>query len=88
LGEKIDYDQYWKYVADDLTEILQDHLAEGQTKENQAKENRAEEDWTENVPQLAQNCAQNEPDAVDKVNKMLADTRSRPGSNHAGCAGP
>ena len=42
---------------DQLTQILQDNLAEDQA-----------EDF---APTLAQQCANNEPDAVDKVNEVL-----------------
>jgi hypothetical protein len=57
LREHLDYDHYRKFFAEDLTEILQ--------------ENR--KDQTEDVSRTpAQKCAQNESDAVDKVNQILA----------------
>ena len=46
-----------KYFADDLAEILQDNLPEDQAEDAQT---------------LAHECAQNEADAVDKVNEVLA----------------
>jgi hypothetical protein len=45
--------------ADDLTEVLQENLPESQA-----------EDFAQT---LAHECARNEPDAVDKVNEILAD---------------
>jgi hypothetical protein len=57
LIENLDYDQYRKYFADELTEILQNNLTE---------------DLTEDGAQtLAQKCARNDPDADDKVNQIL-----------------
>ncbi len=57
LCGKLDYDLYREDFADELTTILQDNLAEDQT-----------EDFAQT---LAHGCAQNEPDAVDKVNDAL-----------------
>ena len=57
LGENLDYDLYSEHFADDLAEILRDNLPEDQAEVAQT---------------LARECAQNEPDAVDKVNKILA----------------
>ena len=57
LGENLDYDLYSEDFADDLAEILQDNLPE---------------DQAEYAQTLAHECAQNEADAVDKVNKILA----------------
>jgi methionine synthase I (cobalamin-dependent) len=57
LDEKLDYDLYAEHFADDLAEILQDNLPE---------------DKAEDAQTLARRCAQNEPDAVDKVNEVLA----------------
>jgi hypothetical protein len=57
LSKHLDYDQYRKFFEEDLTEILQENL----------------KDQTEDVAQtLAHQCARNEPDAVDKVNQILA----------------
>jgi hypothetical protein len=57
LITNLDYDQYRKYFADGLTEILQNNLTE---------------DLTEDGAQtLAQKCARNDPDADDKVNQIL-----------------
>lgn len=57
LREHLDYDHYRKFFAEDLTEILQENG----------------KDQTEDVLRtLAQKCAQNESDAVDKVNQILA----------------
>jgi hypothetical protein len=58
LGKDLDYDLYRNDFADDLTDVLQDNLPEGQ-----------EKDFAQT---LAHECARNEPDAVDKVNKVLA----------------
>jgi hypothetical protein len=53
----LDYDEYRKFFEEDLTEILQENLA----------------DQTENDAQrLAHKCAGNDPDADDKVNQILA----------------
>jgi hypothetical protein len=57
LAEHLDDDLYSEYFADDLAEILQDNLPQ---------------DQAENAHTLAHECARNEPDAVDKVNKVLA----------------
>src|SRR5262249_14204355 len=53
----LDYDRYWKFFEEDLTEILQDNLKD-----------QSEDD----AQTLARKCAQNEPDADDKVNQILA----------------
>jgi len=58
LRENIDYDLYQKHFTDELTTILQDNPAGDQA-----------EDFAQT---LANQCAQNEPDAVEKVNKILA----------------
>ena len=60
LREKLDYDLYSEHFADDLAEILQDNLPEDQAEDAQT---------------LAHECARNEPDAVDKVNEVLAGIR-------------
>ena len=57
LGENLGYDLYSEDFADDLAEILQDNLPEDQV------------DFAQT---LARECAQSEPDAVDKVNKIFA----------------
>jgi hypothetical protein len=58
LGEHLDYNLYRKHFEGDLAEILQDNL---------------DGDKGEEVAQmLARDCAQNEPEAVDKVNVMLS----------------
>jgi hypothetical protein len=59
LSENLDYDQYRKFFAEDLTEILQETL------EDQIKDA---------VQTLAHQCAENERDAVDKVNQIFANT--------------
>jgi hypothetical protein len=57
LITNLDYDQYRKYFADELTKILQNNLTE---------------DLTEDGAQtLAQKCAGNDSNAVDKVNQIL-----------------
>ena len=61
LRKHLDYDQYRIFFEEDLTEILQENL----------------EDQTEGVARtLAHQCARNEPDAVDKVNQILAGINS------------
>ena len=57
LTKHLDYNQYWKFFEQDLTEILQENL------EDQSKDN---------ARTLAHQCARNEPDADDKVNQILA----------------
>ena len=57
LGENLDYDLYSKDFADDLAEILQDNLPE---------------DQVDSAQTLAHECARNEADADDKVEKILA----------------
>ena len=58
LGENFGYDLYSQEFADDLAEILQENLPEGQAKDAQT---------------LAHECAQNKEDAIAKVEKILAD---------------
>jgi hypothetical protein len=60
VTEQLDYDHYQKYFEEDLTEILQDNLTEGQTGDDARR--------------LAHQCATNERDADDKVNQILDDT--------------
>ena len=57
LGEELQYELYFDYFVDDLAEILEENLPEDQLNSAQT---------------LAQQCARNEKDAVDKVNKILA----------------
>ena len=57
LRENLEYDLYAEHFADRLAEILRDNLPEGQVEDAQT---------------LARACARNEPDADDKVNKLLA----------------
>jgi hypothetical protein len=52
------YDHYQRHFEQDLAEILQDNLAEGQTEVD--------------AQALAHKCARDEPDADDKVNQILA----------------
>ena len=52
------YHHYQKHFEQDLAEILQDNLAEGQTEVD--------------AQALAHKCARDEPDADDKVNQILA----------------
>jgi hypothetical protein len=57
LREELDYDLYREHFENDLQEVLQDNL---------------EEDQAEHVAEtLAHDCAENKPDAVDKVNNIL-----------------
>jgi hypothetical protein len=59
LSQHLDYyDHYQKHFEQDLAEILQDNLAEGQTEVD--------------AQALAHECARDEPDADDKVNQILA----------------
>ncbi len=58
LRSNLDYDLYRNDFADDLTEVLQDNLPEDQEKDS--------------AQTLAHKCAQNEPEAVDKVQTILA----------------
>ena len=60
LSAQLDYNHYRKYFEEDLAEILQDNLTEGQTEDDARR--------------LAHQCAMNEPDADDKVNQILDDT--------------
>ena len=57
LRKHLDYNHYRKRFTDDLTEILQNNLAEGQAEDAQT---------------LAHDCGRNQSDAVDKVNKVLS----------------
>jgi hypothetical protein len=57
LRHHLDYDQYWKFFEEDLTEILQDNLKDQSDDDAQT---------------LAHKCAQNDLDADDKVNEILA----------------
>jgi hypothetical protein len=63
LSEKLDYDLYSEHFADGLAEILQDNLPGDQAEDAQT---------------LAREYAGNEPDAVHKVNKVLAGIRLDP----------
>ena len=56
LRAELDYDLYAEYFVVDLTEILQDNLPKDQANFAQT---------------LAQQCARNEKEAFDKVNKIL-----------------
>jgi hypothetical protein len=60
LAEKLEYDLYSEHFAADLTKILQDNLPE---------------DEADSAQTLAYKCAQNEADAVDKVNEILSSIR-------------
>jgi hypothetical protein len=57
LARELDYDLYSEHFADDLADTLQDNLPEDQAEDAQA---------------LARKSARNDPDAHDKVNKILA----------------
>jgi hypothetical protein len=56
LAKRLEYHLYAELFVDDLTEILQNNLPEDQAKDAQT---------------LALECAQNEPEAVAKVNEVL-----------------
>jgi hypothetical protein len=64
LAKKLEYDLYSEHFAADLTKILQDNLPE---------------DEADSVQMLARRCAQNEADAVDKVNEILSSIRRNMG---------
>jgi len=57
LAGQLDYDLYSEHFADQLAEILRVNFREDQVKDART---------------LARECARNEPDADDKVNKLLA----------------
>src|SRR5262249_38692630 len=65
------YDHYQRHFEQDLAEILQDNLAEGQTEVD--------------AQALAHKCARDEPDADDKVDQILAGINLDMGNilNHA-----
>jgi hypothetical protein len=56
LAKKLEYHLYAQRFADDLAEILKDNLPE---------------DQADSAQPLADRCARNETDAVDKVNEVL-----------------
>jgi hypothetical protein len=60
LAKELEYELYSEHFAADLTEILQDNLPEDEAASAQT---------------LAYRCAQNEADAVDKVNEILSSIR-------------
>jgi hypothetical protein len=64
LAKKLEYDLYSEHFAADLTKILQDNLPE---------------DEADSARTLACRCAQNEADAVDKVNQILSSLRRNMG---------
>ena len=57
LAHRPDYNLYSKHFADELTQVLQEQVPQDQADAAQA---------------LAQACARNEADAVNKVNKILS----------------
>jgi antitoxin component HigA of HigAB toxin-antitoxin module len=63
LSEELDYDLYRENYEETLMEILQVNFAKDQT-----------EDFAQN---LARQCSQNEPDAIEKVNELLDATGLR-----------
>jgi hypothetical protein len=64
LAKELEYELYSEHFAADLTEILQDNLPE---------------DEADSAQTLACRCAQNEADAVDKVNEILSSIRGDTG---------
>jgi hypothetical protein len=58
LAENLDYVHYRQLFTEDLAEILEDNLPEEEVKGAQT---------------LARQCARNEPDADEKVNKLLGE---------------
>jgi hypothetical protein len=57
LAKNLDFDVYEDEFVDELTEVLQDNLPEGQGKDF--------------ARTLAHQCAENEPKAIDEVNRIL-----------------
>jgi hypothetical protein len=64
LAKELEYELYSEHFASDLTNILEDNLPEDEADSAQA---------------LAYRCAQNEADAVDKVNEILSSIRRNMG---------
>jgi hypothetical protein len=64
LATKLEYDLYSEQFAADLTKILQDHLPE---------------DQADSAQTLACRCAQDEANAIDKVNEILSKIRQNMG---------
>jgi hypothetical protein len=64
LAKELEYELYSEHFAADLTKILQDNLPE---------------DEADSAHTLACRCAQNEADAVDKVNEILSSIRRNMG---------
>jgi hypothetical protein len=64
IAKELEYELYSEHFAADLTKILQDNLPE---------------DGAESAHTLACRCAQNEADAVDKVNEILSSIRRNMG---------
>jgi hypothetical protein len=64
LETNLDYDLYWADYLTQLTEVLQANLPKAQEKDAQT---------------LAFQCAQNEPNAVDRVTKLLTGDRNLDG---------
>lgn len=64
LAKELEYELYSEHFAADLTKILQDNLPEEEADSAQT---------------LACRCAQNEADAVDKVNEILSSIRENMG---------
>ena len=74
LSEVLDYHLYRADFEETLAETLQENLAEDQP-----------EDFAQ---ELARQCARNEPDAVEKVNKLLDAAELEHGQHPVSCAGP
>jgi hypothetical protein len=65
LRKHLDYGQYWKFFEEDLTESLQGN-------DTLTKDLQGNLVLTKDIARpLAQQCARNEPGAVDKVNRLL-----------------
>jgi hypothetical protein len=69
LATKLEYDLYSEHFAADLTKILQENLPK---------------DQADSAQTLACRCAQNEADAVDKVNEILSSIRRNMGLEGSG----
>jgi hypothetical protein len=69
LAKELEYELYSEHFAADLTKILQDNLPE---------------DEADSAHKLACRCAQNEADAVDKVNEILSSIRRNMGFEGCG----
>jgi hypothetical protein len=66
LNSKLDYDLYRERFVQDLTEILEDNLPEGEAEDRPQR--------------LARDCAMNKTGALDRVNKILGSSNRQTGA--------